>query len=221
MSYRQKTCLALCATLAMLPLAASAGGLSVNRSALMAGETLEVTYQSDAATSNNAYVAILADNKVFFMDGSGAFSLYQTGAATPAWLERPAAGTHRVLTFTVPQNFNYDLGIFVAEASSGADILASASGSYNVHTRRAKFVTTMARPSELDSASASASRGATLYQQQCFACHNNPSYNLGDVQKGISPIKTLGAIGKFNPMKYLKTTRDEAIDIAAWLVTAR
>lgn len=205
----------------MISFAASAGGLSVNRSALMAGETLEVTYQSDAATSNNAYVAVLADNKVFFMDGSGAFSLYQAGAATPAWLERPAAGTHRVLTFTVPQNFNYDLAIFVAEASSGADVLAGASGSYDVHTRRAKFVTTMARPSELDSATASASRGATLYQQQCFSCHNDPRYSLGKIQNGIAPVKTLGAIGRVNPMKYLKTTRDEAIDIAAWLVTAR
>lgn len=214
---------ALCATLVMVPCLAWAGGLSVNRTALMPGETLEVTYQADAATANNVYFAVALDDKLFFLDGNGTYTLYQAGVPTPARLEKPAAGTYKVLTYTAPHNFKYDLSLYVAEAAPGADVLAGASGvNYQIDTRRSKSVTFMDRPTELDSSSASASKGATLYQQNCFICHNDPQYNLGYIQRGVDPKKTLAKIATINPMKYLKTlSSNDVIDIAAWLSSAR
>ncbi len=214
---------ALCATLALVPCIAWAGGLSVNRNALMPGETLEVTYQADAATGNNLYFAVMVDGKLFFMDGNGVFTLYQAGAATPARLEKPTAGTHKLLTYAAPQNFKYDLSLYVAEAKPGADVLATASGvNYEIDTRRSKTVTFMDRPAELSATTASASNGATLYQQHCFVCHNDPKYNLGHIQRGVDPKKTLAKNATLNPMKYLKKlSSNDVIDIAAWLATAR
>lgn len=219
----KKILAALCATLAMVPGIAAAGGLSVNRTALMPGETLEVTYQADAATSNDVYFAFSVDGKLFFMDGNGGFTLYQAGAATPARLSKPVAGSYKLLTYTIPHNFKYDLSLYLAEAKPGADVLASASGvNYAIDTRRSKIVTTMDRPVELDSSSASASNGATLYQQNCFVCHNDPKYNLGYIQRGVDPKRILTKVANINPMKYLKKlSNNEVVDIAAWLATAR
>jgi len=220
----KKNWAALCAALAMVPCAASAGGLSVNRTALMPGETLEVTYQADAATTNSVYFAVALDGKLFFMDGgNGGFTLYQAGAATPTRLVKPAAGTYKLLTYTVPQNFKYDLSLYLVEAKPGADVLATASGvNYDIDTRRSKTVTFMDRPAELASSTASATRGATLYQQNCFVCHNDPKYNLGYIQRGVDPKKTLAKVANINPMKYLKKlSSNDVIDIAAWLETAR
>jgi len=214
----------LCATLVMVPCLTWAGGLSVNRSALMPGETLEVTYKADAATTNNVYFAVALDDKLFFLDGNGTYTLYQAGVPTPARLEKPAAGTYKVLTYTAPQNFKYDLSLYVAEAAPGADVLAGASGvNYQIDTRRSKSVTFMDRPAELDRSGASASKGATLYQQHCYVCHNDPQYNLGYIQRGVDPKKTLAKNATLNAMKYLKNTlsSNDAIDIAAWLATAR
>lgn len=221
--HMNKNLAALCATLVMVPCLAWAGSLSVNRTALMPGETLEVNYQADAATTNNVYFAVSIDGKLFFLDGNGVYTLYQAGVPTPARLEKPAAGTHKVLTYTAPHNFKYDLSLYVAEAAPGADVLAGASGvNYEINTRRSKSVTFMDRPAELDSSNASASKGATLYQQNCFVCHNDPKYNLGYIQKGVDPNKTLAKIATHAPMKYLKTlSNNDVIDIAAWLASAR
>jgi len=221
--HMNKSLAALCATLAMVPCMAWAGGLSVNRTALMPGETLEVTYQADAATTNNVYFAVSMDGKLFFLDGNGVYTLYQAGVPTPARLEKPAEGTYKVMTYTTPHNFKYDLSLYVAEAAPGADVLAGTSGvNYEIHTRRSKAVSFMDQPAELDSSNASASNGATLYQQHCFACHNDPKYNLGYIQRGVDPKKTLAKNATLNAMKYLKTlSSNDVIDIAAWLATAR
>lgn len=219
----KKVLAALCAALALVPCTAAAGGLSVNRTALMPGETLEVTYQADAATSNDVYFAVVIDGKAFFMDSAGNYTLYQAGAATPSRLSKPAAGTHKLLTYVAPQKFKYDLSLYLAEAKPGADILAGASGvNYDIDTRRSKTVSFMERPVELDASGASATKGATLYQQNCFACHNDPKYNLGYIQRGVDPKKILAKAANIIPMKYLKTlSGSDVTDIAAWLATAR
>lgn len=203
--------------------AAEAGTLSANRTALIPGETLELTYTADKATTQDVYLAVaLADGTTFFMDATGNFPVYKAGSATPARLSKPAAGTYKLLSFTVPDNFNQDLSFYLAEGKPGSDILSPTAWNYDIDTRRNKSVTFMKRPVELDGTSVSSSAGATLYKNNCFICHNDPTLNLGYIQRGIDPKKTQAKIGSFNPMKYLsKLTRNEVINIAAYIATAR
>lgn len=200
-----------------------AGELKANRTALIPGETLELTYTTDKAVTQDVYLAIvLTDGVTFFMDATGNFPAYKSGAATPARLSKPAAGTHKLLSFTVPEGFNQEISFYLAEGKAGADILAGDTWNYDVETRRNKGVSFLKRPVELDSAKVSASTGQTLYNQHCFVCHNDPKLNLGYIQRGIDPKKTMAKNANLVAMKYLsKLSRDEIIDIAAYIGAAR
>lgn len=200
-----------------------AGELKANRTALIPGETLELSYTTDKAVTQDVYLAIvLADGTTFFMDATGNFPAYKGGAATPARLSKPAAGTHKLLSFTVPEGFNQEISFYLAEGKAGSDILSGSAWNYDVDSRRNKSVSFQKRATELDGAKVSTSTGQTLYNQHCFICHNDPKLNLGYIQRGIDPKKTMAKNATLIPMKYLsKLSRDEIIDIAAYIAAAR
>ncbi|MBS4098573.1 MAG: cytochrome c [Sulfuricella sp.] len=213
----------LAAVLGLAASVAGAGELKANRTALISGETLELTYTSDKAVTQDVYLAIvLADGATFFMDTTGNFPAYKAGAATPARLSKPAAGSHKLLSFTVPEGFTQEISFYVAEGRAGSDILAGDTWNYDVDTRRSKTVSFQKRATELDGGSVSASTGKTLYDQHCAVCHSDPKLNLGFIQRGIDPKKTMAKNASLVPMKYLsKLSRDEIINIAAYIASAR
>lgn len=204
-------------------LPAGAGELKANRTALIPGETLELTYLADKAATQDVYLAIvLGDGNTFFMDASGNFPAYKAGGATPARLSKPGAGSHKLLSFTVPEGFNQEISFYLAEGKPGSDILAGDAWNYDVDSRRSKSVSFQKRASELDGSKVSASTGQSLYNQHCYVCHNDPKLNLGYIQRGIDPKKTQAKNANLTAMKYLsKLSRDQIIDIAAYIASAR
>lgn len=189
-----------------------ADSFTANRTVVQPGQTLELTYTADQAKSQDIYLAFMLDNTLFFMDGNGGFSPYAAGVATPARLKSPAAGSHPLLAFTMPDGFFKDVTVYQAAGTPGGDLLVP--GNYDPASLRSvnlRFTQATATPTV---------NGRSLYAQHCAACHDsNPKNNAAGILKGANPQSTSDAIVKDKGgMGYLSTLSSAEISaIASWI----
>lgn len=189
-----------------------ADSLTANRTVVQPGESLELTYTADKASTQNIYLAVMLDNSLLFMDENGGFSPYAPGAATPARLKSPAAGSHKVLAFTMPEGFFHEVTVYQAAGKPGSDLLAP--GNYDAASLRSLSL------SFRQKTAAPSTDGRSLYMTHCSACHGtNPKTNTYNTMKGANPQATLDAIHKDSGgMGYLSTLGTAEINaIAAWI----
>ncbi len=209
-----KIYLAVAAALALSAAAAlsMADSFTANRTVVQPGESLELTYTAATASTQNIYLAVMLNNSLLFMDETGGFTPYAPGAATPARLKSPAAGSHKVLSFTMPEGFFHEVTVYQAAGKPGSDLLAP--GNYDAASLRSlnlSFRQKTATPS---------TDGRSLYMTHCSACHGaNPKTNTYNTMKGVNPQATLDAIQKDSGgMGYLSTLSTAEINaIAAWI----
>lgn len=207
------------ATALALGVAASlsvADSFTANRTVVHPGETLELTYTADQSGSQDIYLALSANNALLFMNENGGFSPYVPGAPTPARLRTPAAGSHTLLSFTMPDGFFMNLTAYQVAGRPGGDLLAP--GNFDPTSLRAlnlSFVQGTTTPTPTPSAS-----GRSLYSAHCAACHGeNPASNIYNILRGTNPQTTIAAINTDKGgMGYLSTlTGEENNAIAAWI----
>lgn len=196
---------ALATMLAVAPLS-QADNFITNQEILHAGDTLQLTYQADRASDKALYLGAMVGSTLYVFDEQGAAVPYAPGAATPARLPRPAAGTHNLLTFKVPDGFTGDISAYQVLGNAGTDLLA---GNYDGSTLREiklRFVTGL--------------NGGALYQQHCASCHDaDPAANKYNILKGVDASVSSNAIrANKGGMGYLSTlTADEINAITAWI----
>jgi len=209
-----KICCAVASALA-LGVSASlsvADSLNANRTVVQPGETLELTFTANQASSQDIYLAILLDNALLFVDANGGIAPYTPGTATPARLKSPAAGSHSLLTFTMPDGFYKNVTVYQAAGTPGSDVLVS--GNYDptsLHTVNLSFTQKTVAPT-VD--------GRSLYAANCASCHgSNPRNNYSSIMRGTNPQTTLNAINRDKGgMGYLSNlTSSEISAIAAWI----
>ncbi|MBS4098571.1 MAG: cytochrome c [Sulfuricella sp.] len=206
---------ALCATLlSAIPLAA-ADSLVADSTVLLAGETFQMNYLTETPASQNIYVATVVDGNLLFLDENGGLVPYTAGQPTPARLKAPAAGSYKVISFTMPEGFYRNFTFYKATGKPGSDLLAA--GNYDAASLRTLSVSFTAKPG---TAGAAAVNGGALYAAHCSSCHNeDPTGNLGNILKGTDPLATTAAIknpaGKMGHLAAL--TSDEITAIAAWI----
>lgn len=191
-----------------------ADSLTANRTVVQPGETLELTYTADQASSQDIYLALMLDNTLLFVDGNGGIAPYAPGTATPARLKSPAAGSYKLLAFTMPDGFFKNVTVYQAAGKPGSDLLGA--GNYDpasLHTVNLSFIQRASTP-------ATTVDGRSLYAAHCASCHDaNPRKNRDNILKGVSPQSTLDAIkGDKGGMGYLSSLSNEEIQaIATWI----
>lgn len=209
-----KICCAIVSALA-LGVAASlsvADSLNANRTVVQPGETLELTFTANQASSQDIYLALMLDNALLFVDANGGITPYTPGTATPARLKSPAAGNHSLLTFTMPDGFFKNVTVYQAAGMPGSDVLLP--GNYDptsLHSVNLSFTQKTVAPT-VD--------GRALYATNCASCHgSSPRNNYSGILRGTSAQATLNAIRSGRGgMDYLSTLSDSEISaIAAWI----
>lgn len=205
----------LCALgLGSIPLAFG-DSFTANLTTVTPGDTLELTYQADQAFAQDTYLATVLNGTLLFVNEQGGVVPYQSGTPTPARLRSPAAGSHKLLSFTMPEGFYTNLTLYVALGRPGSDVLAG--GNYDPASLRSLNVNFIAKQQPVTSTGA---RGRTLYTDHCSSCHGaNPSQNISGISKGANSQAILAAIQKNSGgMSYLSTLASEEVtSIAQWI----
>ncbi len=199
---------------------ALADSLTASNTVFLPGETMTLTYTADQAVTQDVYLWFEFGDKVMFMDENGGMSDYVAGAATPARLNKPAAGRYRLLTFTQPNWFYSSAVAYLAAGKPGSDALVP--GNLDSQSLRAQPLSFTEVPGK---GVAAAVNGGALYAGHCASCHeDDPGLNNRNrVRNGIDPKATRAAIqqnkggmGVLSPLSY-----SELIAIAAWIANPR
>lgn len=201
---------ALCAVvLAGVPLAI-ADSFTSNLTSVTPGQTLELTFQANQALNQDVYLATQLNGALLFVNEQGNVVPYQAGLPTPPRLKTPGAGSHKLLSFTMPDGFFQNLTLYQVAGNPGSDLLAG--GNYDPATLRTLNVSFTAKPA--------GATGRTLYTDHCASCHGpNPADNLSGIRKGSDAQATVTAIARDKGgMGYLSTLSSAEISaIAQWI----
>ncbi len=207
----KKNILAACCTVALagIPLA-FADSFTANLTSVTPGQTLELTFQANQALSQDVYLATMLNGALLFVNEQGNVVPYQAGTATPPRLKAPGAGSHKLLSFTMPDGFFQNLTLYQVAGKPGSDLLAG--GNYDPATLRTLNVSFTAKPA--------GATGRTLYADNCASCHGaNPTANLSGIRKGSDAQAITTAIQRDKGgMGYLSTlSSSELTAIAQWI----
>lgn len=207
--------ISLCAAaLSTIPLA-TADSLVADSTVLLAGETFQMNYLAEQSTSQDVYLATFVDGALMFVDERGGFTPYTAGAATPPRLKAPAAGSYKLLSFTMPAGFYRSFTFYKATGKPGGDVLAA--GNLDPASLRTLSVSFTRKP---DASGTPVVNGGALYAAHCSSCHgDDPTENQGNILKSTDPLATSAAIrtstGKMSHLAALNS--EEIAAIAAWV----
>lgn len=191
---------------------AFADSFTANLATVTPGETLTLTYQADQALTQDVYLATIFNGALLFFNEQGGVVPYQAGTPTPPRLRFPAAGSHNVLSFTMPDGFYNNLTLYLASGVPGSDLLAGSN--YDPASLRTLNVNFTAKQQT------STASGRSLYTANCASCHgSDPAQNNSGVRKGSDPAALTQAIQRDKGgMRYLSTLSSEEIAaIAQWI----
>lgn len=194
--------------------AALADSLTADSTVLLAGETFQMNYLAETASSDDVYVATLIDGKLVFLDHNGGLVPYVAGQPTPARFKAPASGSYKVISFTMPEGFYRNFTFYKATGKPGSDLLAGNYDPASLRTLSVSFTAKAGTPG------VSAVNGGALYAAHCASCHGeDPTGNQNNIMKATDPLTTSAAIrkagGKMGHLGAL--TSDEITAIAAWV----
>lgn len=205
-----KTLLSLCCAAVLAGASLSdADSFTANLATVNPGQTLELTYQADAQLAQDVYLAAQYNGALLFVNEQGGIVAYQPGSATPPRLRAPAAGSHKLFSFTMPEGFYTNLTFYSVAGKPGSDLLAA--GNYDPATLRSVSVNFAAK------SQATSGNGKALYAENCASCHGpNPAENVANIKLGVDPQATSNAIKKdTGGMRYLSTLSSAEISAIA------